>query len=175
MIQNIADNITKIFFEKNVNVTSYEVHRYGMEAIISTVVDIILVTGTGYITNYLIESILYFGIFGLIRKFSGGYHCNTHFKCLTLHLMLFIIYILTVNYYITLSIPIYIFSISVFVLLSPIKNRKLNKEQYQNYKLISLSILMVMIMLANITDYSMIINYVLLIVSILMVICIKKR
>lgn len=174
MIQNLADNITKKFFEKNVNVSAYEVHRYGMKAIISTIVDIILVIGTGYIANHLIESILYFGIFGSIRKFSGGYHCDTHFKCITLHLTIFIIYILTENYYMILSIPIYIFSILVFVLLSLIKNRKLDEEQYQKYKFISLCILMVMIMLANITDYSKIINYVLFIVSILMVICIKK-
>lgn len=174
LIQAIASKITKYMVDIGVCSKDYTIHKYGIEVMISTMIDFGFIIGIGFMSQHFIDSIIYYFAFWFIRKFSGGYHCETYFKCITLHVTLFIAYLLTYHYYSYFMIWIYLLSLMVFILLSPIKNRDLDQSVYKKYKIISLSILIVYLTLSYLTTHTNILTYVVLIVSLLMVACIKK-
>lgn len=170
MIKLLAKKLIDIIFETSQNIETYDVHCYGVEIIISTLLDFSLILLAGYYFNNVIDVILYFIIFALIRKFSGGYHCSTYLTCLSLHLFLFVIYILTFTYYQKMIFYFQIISLLIITILSPIKNRELPEKQYFIYKLISIFLSLILIIIANLNMFTNIITYTLFIVSILMVV-----
>lgn len=175
MIQTLAKKITLKIFHYGFQKEIFEVHSYGIEVIISTLIDAGIILIIGFYTEHFMESVFYYILFGLMRKFSGGYHCNTYLTCISLHVMLFVVYVMTHSYYELCQNHIIIFSIVVFLFLSPIKNRKLEEVEYKRYRLVSMFLLMIYIMLINLQIYNGIIAYVILIISILMIVCVRKN
>lgn len=175
MIQTLAKKITLHIFQHGFQKEVFEVHSYGMEVILSTLIDTGIILLIGFYTNHFVESFLYYLLFGLIRKFSGGYHCHTYLTCISLHVVLFVFYVMTYSYYEVWQKYIVLFSIGVFLFFSPIKNRSLEENEYKRYKLISIFLLIICFLLIYLQIYNSIIAYVILIVSILMIVCIKKN
>ena len=162
-------------FKQGIYKESYAIHRYGFEVILSTTINILLIVGCGAISHKIPEAIIYCLSFWLIRKFCGGYHCKTYFTCISFHVVLFAIYLFTFSYYEYIRWYVYLFAFIVFLIFSPIKNRKCEKEEYLKYKGISLAILIVYILLSQNTQYSSLLVYVILIVSLLMAVCIRNN
>ncbi len=171
MIQTLANKITEQLFENGEAKEIFEIHKYGIEVMISTILNFLLLVMIGYVSSHLIDACLYFLLFGFIRKLSGGYHCSTYFKCISL----FIFYVLTYQYYTNLKIIIFILTVIVFMCLSSINMRELNNKELKLYKIISLLIVGSLILLSFIIIYDEIIIYVLFVVSILMLVCIKEK
>lgn len=62
----------------------YEIVAYGLECRISDLMQILLLTACGYFLRCFLE-VLCFGLsFTLLKRQVGGYHCATHFTCITL-------------------------------------------------------------------------------------------
>lgn len=175
MIQILANKITEQLFDNGEARDIYEIHKYGIEITISTTVNFLLLVLIGYISNYLIDACLYFLLFGFIRKFSGGYHCSTYFKCISLHVSLFIIYVITENVYYDFRLLIFVFTYLIFLYLSPIELRNLNNSEISLYRIISLIIISVLMITSFFINHVEIIVYVLFVVSILMLVCIKEK
>lgn len=171
MIQTLANKITEQLFENGEAKEIFEIHKYGIEVMISTTFNFLLLIIIGYMSGRLVDACLYFLLFGFIRKFGGGYHCSTYFKCISL----FIFYVLTYQYYTNLKIIIFILTVIVFMCLSSINMRELNNKELKLYKIISLLIVGSLILLSFIIIYDEIIIYVLFVVSILMLVCIKEK
>ena len=89
--------------------------------------------------------------------------------------MIPVFYVMTYSYYEVWQKYIVLFSIGVFLFFSPIKNRSLEENEYKRYKLISIFLLIICFLLIYLQIYNSIIAYVILIVSILMIVCIKKN
>ena len=175
MIQMIASSITEQLFEFNEDRDIFDVHRYGIEVMISTIFNFLLLIIIGCVSGYLIEACLYFLLFGFIRKFSGGYHCSTYFKCILTHVLLFVIYIITADIYNDYKLLIFVMTYLVFLYLSPIELRNLNNNEISIYRKISLFIISALMIISFFINYDEIIIYVLFVVSILMLVCIKKK
>lgn len=174
LIQEMANKITQYMFTKKVCTEEFEIHCYGIEVIISTTIDVLLILSIGFIMGHLEDAIIYYFAFWIIRKFSGGYHCQTYFRCISLHVSLFIAYLITFQYYNHWMLCIQIFAILIFVILSPVRNRELDNSEYRKYKIISLIILAGFIALSYMSHYANILTYVILIVSILIITCIRN-
>lgn len=176
VIQTISSKLAKYMFEQGIYEESFEIHRYGIEVIISTIINVLVILFMGFLSSQIIESILYCLGFWSIRKFSGGYHCQTYFRCMSAYFLTFLIFLLNSsvfeNIYVMVLIDITAFI--VFLLLSPIKNRECTKNDYQKYKRISLVLLFIYIVLSWSTKYSAIFTYVIFAVSFYMVVCIPK-
>lgn len=59
-----------------------EVVIYGLEAIVSTLVDILVILNIGIISDNLLGTIVYLLCFCSIRVLAGGYHANSYLSCL---------------------------------------------------------------------------------------------
>lgn len=70
-----------LFYRKIITIDKYDVYRYGLEMIISTVLGVILVLLCGILTDSFIHAILFYGLFVILRMYTGGYHADSHIAC----------------------------------------------------------------------------------------------
>jgi len=82
MIHSLASNIA-LFFATNhqIKLEEKEVYVYGMEFVISTVVNFFIILLISVCIGRLWESIAYVSGFILLRRYIGGYHATTHMNC----------------------------------------------------------------------------------------------
>lgn len=58
-----------------------EIYKYALNIILSSLIHIATVMILGLCFNLLIESLVYYFAFIIIRKFAGGYHAKTPTRC----------------------------------------------------------------------------------------------
>lgn len=56
-------------------------YRYGVEITISSVFNIVLLLFIGIVSGHFLDTVIYLPLFILLRRFTGGYHADTYFKC----------------------------------------------------------------------------------------------
>ncbi len=82
MIAAIANRIADfIYSNSDLPDDERDVYVYGYEIAISSVITFSLLITTGLVFNRLIEAIVFFAVFYLLRRRTGGYHADTYFKC----------------------------------------------------------------------------------------------
>ena len=124
-----------------------EIYEYAANIILSSLIHIATVMILGLCFNLLIESLVFYFAYIVIRKFAGGYHAKTPTRCyiisiITIVLMLCIIkWILIINY---LSIYYSLFfselvCVLILCFLSPLdtENKLLNGKERTIYKIVS--------------------------------------
>ena len=79
MIEKKAEYISEKLVEKNlVKNKDKDVYQYGIEVLISTAINIMLLLVIGIITKTVLLSICHFLILATIRTLTGGYHASTY-------------------------------------------------------------------------------------------------
>ena len=58
-----------------------EIYKYALNIILSSLIHIATVMILGLCFNLLIESLVFYFAYIVIRKFAGGYHANTQLRC----------------------------------------------------------------------------------------------
>lgn len=103
MITIVANRIADfIYSNSNLPDDERDVYVYGYEIIISSIITFALLITTGLIFSKLIEAIVFFGVFYLLRRRTGGYHADTYLKCN----LIFELNVLSVMFISCLDIPI---------------------------------------------------------------------
>lgn len=88
MYKKGARYITNQFIKHgNISEEKANVYAYGFEILISTIVYTIIFLITAAITNTLLESILFWFGFFIVRTIAGGYHAKTYTFCHILFLL----------------------------------------------------------------------------------------
>ncbi len=83
MISKLAKNIAHFFVLQNIVEESREViYAYGMELLISDVLNTIIVLLIALISHMLPAVVVFIAVFMGLRRFVGGYHANSHFSCM---------------------------------------------------------------------------------------------
>lgn len=83
MISKLAKNIAHFFVVKNITEESKEViYAYGMELLISDVLNTLIVLMIALISHTLPAVIIFIAVFMVLRRFVGGYHANSHLSCM---------------------------------------------------------------------------------------------
>ncbi len=99
MISYLSNKIALILHNNDEEqLIDIEVYRYGLELLISTLINLlIMMTIAGYL-RCLKEMALYFAFFSSLRVFAGGYHASTHIKCILIYTStaLMIIWMITI-------------------------------------------------------------------------------
>ena len=81
MIEKKAEYISEKLVEKNlVKNKDKDVYQYGIEVLISTAINIMLLLVIGIITKTVLLSICHFLILATIRTLTGGYHASTYLR-----------------------------------------------------------------------------------------------
>lgn len=104
-----------------------DVYWYGIELVVSSIINVLLIITIGLITGHFYESLIFLFCFILLRQFTGGYHANTYLKCNIVFALVFSL-ILGVNWLLspglTLLPAIIIVAINGFIIarFAPIPN-----------------------------------------------------
>lgn len=118
-------------------------YQYGIEITISSLLNIVLLLIIGLVCGHILDTIIYLPLFILLRRFTGGYHANTYFKCNLIGCITFICVliirdiILRVAMNKTLILIVGVVSIIVILVCCPIenKNKPIPNEKKTKYKL----------------------------------------
>lgn len=146
MEHKLATIISKRLLKTSIITENYfEVYVYGLELILSFIFTSAIILTIGVLFNQLWSALIFILVFVFLRRFTGGYHADTHFKCklctigLYIANMIFTIY-LSLNYacYIAICIIGFIF---VFI-FSPIENKykPIALHRRQKIKIVSIVI-----------------------------------
>jgi len=61
-----------------------EIYSYGMELQIYYIINTVLLLALGFLFGRFVEVALFLFLFGLMQSYGGGYHANTHGRCLAI-------------------------------------------------------------------------------------------
>lgn len=178
MIQGISNWLLKLCKDKVGLDYDDEIFLYGIEVIAASLINILLLLFIGILSGTFNQTIIYFVSYAFLRKFIGGYHCNTNFKCITFNVSKYIFFVwLYPHIEINKITMILVIIISLILILykAPYehKNRPINENErsiYKKYSFIITSIYSVFILLSN--TYSYILFYVLIIIDLSSIPCI---
>ena len=82
MIHVMADRIACFFVQKEIiEQDKSEIYSYGMELMISTVINGVLIVISAIVMNVFVQTIVLLIPFCLLRRLAGGYHAKTHIGC----------------------------------------------------------------------------------------------
>lgn len=83
MITKLAKGIAHFFVVQNITDETREViYAYGMELLISDVLNAMIVLLIALISHTLPAVIVFIAVFMGLRQFVGGYHANSHLSCM---------------------------------------------------------------------------------------------
>lgn len=100
MLQQLAVNLTDYLVRKNAaKQEDREIYIYGFEALLSTLVNTVLVVIAGILLGILTETIIYLIGFAILRVYCGGYHAKTHKGCIATFCLIYSSAMALVNYF----------------------------------------------------------------------------
>lgn len=136
MIAQLSKRLASFFvYKKIIEKDDEEVYEYGLQLLLSTVINGLIALLIAIITGTLLQCFLYLAAFIVMRKTAGGYHANTHLGCcciLAVVLSCFIAFIkfVPVDVYILIALFSIVFSVIIIFLFSPLehKNKPISSE-----------------------------------------------
>ena len=81
MIKQISKKVAKSLCESTHNNNNVDIYEYAIYITINSAIHIISTIALGLLFNVFIESLIFYGAFIIVRKFTGGYHAKTPFRC----------------------------------------------------------------------------------------------
>ncbi|MCX7771758.1 MAG: accessory gene regulator B family protein [Clostridia bacterium] len=145
MLQQFAHKLTQNLLDMQiVKEEDKEIYQYGMEALISTLVNTVIVVIIGMLTGLLKETLIYLISFAILRVYSGGYHAKTHLGCILTFLTVFCSFmvcalIIPVDLKGPLSLVLGTGSLIAIFAMAPIEhaNRPFAGDEYKSFKRMS--------------------------------------
>lgn len=101
---------------------------YGLEAIVSTLVDILAMLLIGFVSHSLLGSVVYLLAFCTIRVLAGGFHANSYLSCLLCSIISYS-FIVIINSFVTKEHNLILMimaaiSYGVILIIAPVLNGK---------------------------------------------------
>lgn len=142
-----ADSLARLIFSKDVNEEKIELYSFAIYIVFSELLHIATMLLIGLIFGLVAESIILYISFISIRKFAGGYHAKTPFRCYLFSIVTIVISLLTLKFSFNsqiiglnyMFISIALISLIVILFLSPLdnENKIINCKEKKVYKKIS--------------------------------------
>ena len=147
MINKLSSLISSKFVEHNIISKSVkDVYRYGIEITISSIIGFVITCLIGLLFCMLMQTMLFYVIFILLRSMTGGYHAKTYLKCNFIFsiITLFIVTFSKAAYEMQISFGIltllFLPSIAIFIWIAPVENvnKPIKAEKRVYWKSISI-------------------------------------
>ncbi len=147
MINKLSSLISSKFVEHNIISKSVkDVYRYGIEITISSIIGFVITCLIGLLFRMLMQTMLFYVIFILLRSMTGGYHAKTYLKCNFIFsiITLFIVTFSKAAYEMQISFGIltllFLPSIAIFIWIAPVENlnKPIKSEKRVYWKSISI-------------------------------------
>ena len=134
------------FVSKFVNMPTEmkDAYQYGIEIMVSTVFNIVLVLVCSLVLGDVLAGLIYLFVFIFLRSFTGGYHATTYLRCNITMMVTFIITFVLYRLISYFEFPLFVCEAIALVNLIPIiifspvpnKNKPLTDEhRKRSYKL----------------------------------------
>ena len=162
MFHAISERIADFILSENEEQKdNREVLIYGIEILISDVVNLLVVLLTGLLFGHVLCSLVFFISFAALREKTGGYHADTHLKCNmvlainTVLVMLVITWLTDKDYMQYIVVAAAVFSGIVIGIFSPRDNvnKRLDAESKRKFKIQSLIIWFAMCIVMTIVGF----------------------
>lgn len=139
MINQISETITQFFLhQESISEEEKDVYKYGVEITVSSLLNVILILLIGLLFDNLLSGAVFLVCFIIVRKYTGGYHAETYFRCnMVLCTTYTIVYISSNNFDINVwsEILILLVDFEMVIKYSPVNNihKKLDINQKKNF------------------------------------------
>ena len=150
MVHLISERLAVLFFG-NRKQSLIDIYTYGIEIILSSLVETVVLILIGIFLKEIFETFLFIVFFSLLRVLTGGYHASTFLKCvfITAAVLLLTLLIYEILYTCYFELLLLIDLINCFVLLflilfwGPIENKNKKTENKVDKKIMASSIVCV--------------------------------
>ncbi len=130
-MNRIINYIVEKMIEKNIIQKKYKNdYKYGIEIFFLKVIGILIFLSIGVISNYLLETVVFYIVFSSLRTYTNGYHSNNRLMCF---IESTILYLLITMYLVKILEPLYILNIIlsaicsiVIMIYAPINSEQIN-------------------------------------------------
>lgn len=128
MLERLAKGAARFFVMQEIVKSEHEeIYAYGMEILLSTVINGVMVLIIAAITKTLLPSLIFFAAFIIMRRTAGGYHANTHGGCMAIlasvhFLFILLIHICPINVIPVFSVISVVYSCSLVYIFSPVEH-----------------------------------------------------
>lgn len=132
-----------------------ELYSYALKIFIKGFVNVVTVIVIGQIMSLLIESLVLFASFYILRKFTGGYHAHSFITCYMSSIIIFSLSLLLLKNASSVDTWIWyvliIISNLIIITFAPIKhpNKQISKKEANIFKIVSI----ILIILLSITSF----------------------
>lgn len=98
MVAKLSEKITDFFIHKQIlKLEEKEVYCYCFELLIASLINLLIALTIGFGTLHFIETIVFLFVFMVARTFAGGYHADTHLRCMLIFVTVFSSFLLIVD------------------------------------------------------------------------------
>lgn len=161
MINNLSRVLAfKLYNHKVINRDDIDLLSYSFFLIFSYVIYAFICLSCGLIFHCVLESIIFYFFFSLLRMFTGGFHASSEIKCFLISsIMIFIsTYLITVlsdNRFNSIFYALLSLSFIIILIFAPIDNdtKKIDKTDRKKYRKIAIIILFVYLLTILIFTY----------------------
>ena len=164
------------------------IYQYGFEILISSAITCMIAVGLGIAFKCLFASLLYFGMFVVLRSICGGYHANTYWQCnmvffFVTTIVLALFRFLPISKFNELHYCIIALSILITAVYAPVenKNKPLTKKQKTIFRIIGIGMTMLIALISCLlliklrNSYCILIDAALLVVAVSMFVTDPRR
>lgn len=147
MIKLISSKAARVLCNDEKDTDNYELYEYAVYIILSSLFHIATIIALGLFFNLLVESLMFYFSFIVIRKFAGGYHAKTPVRCYVFSVIstVFILVVMKIILAVDSLLIMYglllldLICVILICMLSPIDtdNNPLNNREKKVYKTIS--------------------------------------
>lgn len=157
------------------------IYQYGFEILISSAVTCMIAVGLGIVFKCLSASLLYFGMFVVLRSICGGYHANTYWQC---NMVFFLVTTIVLSLFRSLPISkfnelhycIIALSLLITAVYAPVenKNKPLTNKQKTIFRIIGIGMTLLLALISCLllikfrNSYCILIDATLLVVAVSM-------
>lgn len=147
MVQYLVKHTTNILLKsKAIDGADREIYEYGLELLISTIMELLAVITVSLLIGRFFETVLFLIPFCFLRTYAGGFHAKTHLRCFLTLASVYAVFIScflisNINAVKLLTVAFTLFSTIVIIFYSPVEseNKPLGTEEKLRYRKISIT------------------------------------
>ena len=111
MIEHISERIVdRLLDSQMIDVSESEAYIYTYECLLEKAVSIIIVVIIGILCRHLMEGLVFMISFAVLRRRTGGYHCDSFARCMLISSIVYLICICCGDYLATYALLLFCIS-----------------------------------------------------------------
>lgn len=145
IITRLSKKIASIFVLNSIiKKEDKEVYEYSFELLLSTILNLVAIIVIAILTKRILEATFFVLGFIPLRALAGGYHADTHFRCLLILLFIFSLFLLSLvflpgKFFLVTTVFMIIVSTLLVFILSPVENSNRPFSEHEKISLKSKS------------------------------------